>query len=253
VLGFRIRPALSLARLEWKGFWSGPAGGLAAGVFLVLAGLWFYNALATYAAANLDAMSRGGALDSTLALFSGSMERLGLILLLVTPLATMRTFADFAAGGHLDMTLALPLAPAEITLAHFLSAAGSVYLLALLSLPPYMALAALGTGSLKLLACGALGLLLLTLAFTATGLAVASHASSPTASALLTLGVLGVLWASGWAAPYLPQKAAYAVQGLAFAPRLSHFALGMIDLNDVVYFLALTAAGLWLARPFPER
>ncbi|MDR2611582.1 MAG: hypothetical protein LBG06_01620 [Deltaproteobacteria bacterium] len=245
--------SIALARREWKGFWSGPAGGLAAAVFLVLAGLWFYNSVASYASANLDAMGRGMALDSTLALFSGSLERLGLILLLVTPLSTMRAYADFAGGGHLDMTLALPLSRAEITLAHFLAGAGSMYLLALLSLPPFAALALLGTGSARLLLCGALGLLLVTLAFVATGLAVASAASSPSASALLTLGVLGVFWAAGWAAPYLPSGAAYLIQGLAFAPRLSHFAAGFIDLNDVLYFLVLTLAGLWLARPFPDR
>jgi ABC-2 type transport system permease protein len=249
----RLGPALALARTEWKGFWSGPAGGLAAAVFLVLAGLWTYNSVASYASANLDAMGRGRALDSTLALFSGSLEQLGLILMLVTPLATMRSYADFAGGGHLDMTLALPLSRAEITLAHFLAAAGSVYLLVLLSLPPFAALIMLGTGSAELLACGALGLLLLTLAFTATGLAVASAASSPAASALLTLGVLGVFWAAGWAAPYLPAKAAYLAQGLAFAPRLSHFAAGVVDLNDACYFLVLAAAGLWLARPFQEK
>jgi ABC-2 type transport system permease protein len=251
--GVRIFPALRLARLEWRGFWSGPAGGLAAAVFLVLAGLGFYNSVAAYGTANLSAMGRGGAIDSTMALFTGSMEQLGLILLLVTPLATMRSYADFASGGHLDMTLALPLARYEITLAHFLSAAGSVYLLAILSLPPFMALIALGTGSVKLLLCGALGLLLVTLAFTAAGLAVASAVQGPAASALLTLGVLGVLWAAGWAAPYLPAKAAYLAQGLAFAPRLTHFAAGIVDFNDILYFLVLAIAGLWLARPFPER
>jgi ABC-2 type transport system permease protein len=222
-------------------------------VFLVLAGLLFYNAVASYAAASLDAAGRGRALDSTLALFAGSMERLGLILTLVTPLATMRAFADFAGGGHLDMTLALPAGRLEVTLAHFLSASGAVYLLCLLSLPPFAALAAMGTGGPGLLACGALGLLLATLAFVAVGLAVSSAAGSPAASALMTLGALGLLWAAGWAAPYLPGTLAYLVQGLAFAPRLSHFAAGVVDLNDVVYFIVLAAAGLWLARPFADR
>jgi hypothetical protein len=80
------------------------------------------------------------------------------------------------------------------------------------------------------------------------GLALASLNPSPLAAALTSLGALASLWSLGWAAPYLPPWAAYLAQGLAIAPRLSHFALGLIDLNDVAYFLAMTGLSLWIAR-----
>jgi hypothetical protein len=76
------------------------------------------------------------------------------------------------------------------------------------------------------------------------GLMVSSHIRAPMASALTTLGFLGFMWAIGWAAPYLPGAASSLVQGLAFGPRLSHFTLGLVDLNDVLYFIILTLAAL---------
>jgi hypothetical protein len=60
-----------------------------------------------------------------------------------------------------------------------------------------------------------------------------------------------LMWSLGWAAPYLPPWAAYLAQGLAFAPRLSHFALGLIDFNDVIFFVGVTVLATWAGRPRP--
>jgi ABC-2 type transport system permease protein len=243
---------LRLARSEWLAFWTGGAGGLSALVFLVLSGLWLYNAAVDYSAMNMGAMARGRALDAGPALFSGPLAQLGLLLMLVAPIATMRPFAVFARGGHLDLLTAWPLTRWEIILGCFLASAASLSLLAVLSLAPYAALILLGVGGAKLLLCSLIGLLLLISAFTAVGLAVSSYSETPLGSALATLGALGVFWALGWAAPYLPEGPAALAQGLAFAPRLAHFTFGLIDLNDVAYFLCLTAAGLFAARPFSD-
>ncbi|MDR2460169.1 MAG: hypothetical protein LBE38_05240 [Deltaproteobacteria bacterium] len=245
---FRLRYALTLASGEWKSFWSSPAGGLSILVFLLLSGLFIYNSVASYALLNLSAMSRGGAMDATLGLFSASLEQLGLIIMLVTPLTTMKAFSPFNAGGHLDLLLSLPITRLELTLGYFISAFLSLLLLTLLALLPYLFLIFLGVGSFGLLLNSILGFILLISAFVAVGLAVSSRALSPLASALATLGLLALFWALGWAAPYLSRQVAYVLMGLAFGPRLTHFSLGLLDLNDVVYFLVLTIVGLYLAR-----
>ncbi|MDR1165567.1 MAG: hypothetical protein LBO66_06785 [Deltaproteobacteria bacterium] len=246
------RHALALARAEFKAFWSSANGGLALAVFLILGGLWFYNSVVSYSFANLEALARGRVLDANLALFSASLSRLGLIVMLVTPLSTMRAFASFERGGHLDLLLAWPLTRAEIVLGHFGASLGSLALLLLLSALPFALALAMGVGTLKLLAVAFLGLILLGSAFTAVGLAVASRTRAPFAAALATLGILSVLWGAGWAAPYLADLAAALVQGLSFGPRVERFSLGLINFNDVFYFLCLTAMGLGLAQPFEE-
>jgi ABC-2 type transport system permease protein len=149
----------------------------------------------------------------------------------------------------LDLLLAWPLKPIELVLGHFLASLLILSLLTLLSFLPYLILIILGVGSLKLLLSAFLGFVLLISAFTAVGLSVSSLTKSPLASALCTLGILGVFWALGWAAPYLPEFLANLAQGLAFAPRLAHFTYGLLDINDVLYFLFLTFAGLSLTKP----
>jgi ABC-2 type transport system permease protein len=251
--GSSLGRTLTLARGELLAFWSSPSAGLALAVFLGLTGLNLYNCTAAYSAANLQAMARGGGLSAEVALVAAALTDLGLVLALVTPLTTMRAFAPSSAGGSADLLLAWPLSRAELTLGQHLAAWTSLGLLSLLGLVPFAALAALGAGSPAVLASAALGLVLAAAAFAAVGLAAAALTRAPLSAALTTLGALGFFWAVGWAAPFLPPRVGALVQGLAFQPRLGHFALGLLDLNDVVHFLALTAAALWLCRPVRDR
>jgi ABC-2 type transport system permease protein len=245
-----FRKSLALARFETVSFWSGASGALALLVFLGLEGFIFYNQAASYAMANLSAMARGGGgVDANLAMFSSGLGDLGMLVALVTPLATMRAFSASQAGGSLDLALSWPLSGFELALGLFMAAAASLGVLTLLGMAPFVLLLALGVGSPAVMATSLLGLFLLIAAFCGVGLAVSSFTKNPMAAALTTLGLLGLMWALGFAAPYLPARAGALIQGLAFGPRLYHFTLGLVDLNDVVYFLTLSVCGLALAKP----
>ncbi|MDR1658218.1 MAG: hypothetical protein LBT47_11810 [Deltaproteobacteria bacterium] len=244
-----IRRIIIVARSEFKAFWGGASGGLALAVFLGLGGLWFYNGVAIYALDHLKAMAQGGAVDASIHLFSGGLTNLGVLVMAVTPLTTMRAFAISSAGGHYDLLRALPLKRLELVAGLHLSACACLGLLVLLGLTPFIVLLGMGVGSPMVIVTAALGLGLLVVAFSAVGLAVSSRTLTSLASALTTLGVLGFLWAMGWAAPYLSPAVGAAIQGLAFEPRLSHFTMGVLDFNDLVYFLALTLGAHLLIGP----
>jgi ABC-2 type transport system permease protein len=241
-----------VAAAELKAFWGGASGGVATAVFLGLGGLWLYDLAAAYALDNMRVMTRGGVLDANLAVFSAGLANLGLLLALVTPLATMRAFAAASMGGHLDLWLSWPLGRWELALGLHLAAWGSLAALALTGLAPFAALMAMGVGGPGLLATAYVGLALAASGFAAVGLAAAAAFRRPAASALAALGTLGLLWALGRAAPYVPEGAASVIQGLAFEPRLARFAIGLVDLGDVLYFLTMTAGGLYLARPLRD-
>jgi ABC-2 type transport system permease protein len=140
----------------------------------------------------------------------------------------------------------------ELSLGLYLSSFISLGLMTILSFFPFILLLPMGLGSFKIILSAALGLFLLISAFIAVGLYLASLTKSPLPAAMATLGTLGFFWAMGWAAPYLSERAGALAQGLAFTPRLGHFTLGLIDLNDLLYFLILTSLGLWLCRPLED-
>ncbi|MDR1395726.1 MAG: ABC transporter permease, partial [Deltaproteobacteria bacterium] len=198
-----FRPACvrHLAFAEFRSFWTNPSGGLALLVFLVLAGFLFYNTVADYAASSAGSLSRGRFLNADLAVFSGGLANLGLVLLLVSPLTTMKAMAPYSQGGHLDLLTAWPLKPSEIVLAHFFSAFMILALMTVLSLLPFGIILFMGVGSAAVLLTSLAGFFLLIAAYTAIGLALASMTSSPLAAALTALGVLTFRWTLGLAAP----------------------------------------------------
>jgi ABC-type transport system involved in multi-copper enzyme maturation permease subunit len=217
-------------------------------VFLGLSGFLFYNNMADYVLKNLDSAARGLALDASLALFSQGLSHLPLVLMLVTPLATMRSLASFRQGGHLDYLATLPAADGLIIGGHFLAAWLSLNFFSLLGLLPFLALAGLGWGDLGTLFSAWLGLAALTSVFAAVGLMASALFPGAAAAGLTTLGLLGLMWVLGWALPYADDVWGGLWRGLAFAPRQNRFIMGLIEAGDLFVCAVLTLLALGNAK-----
>ena len=233
---------------ELKIFWAGAPAGVALAVFLGLIGFFFYNSVASYVVDSLGAAAQGLALDASTALFAQGLTNIPLVLMLVTPLVTMRALSPFRRGGALDFFFTLPVGQWSFILGQYLAAWFSLGLLLILALVPFAFLVGAGVGSPVLLATSALGLWVLASAFAAVGLWASSLFPSPVAAGLATLGILGLMWVLGWTAPYADPEAASLWTGLAFAPRLVRFVLGQIAWSDLLFFAVLTVLGLVNAR-----
>ncbi|MDR2725701.1 MAG: hypothetical protein LBC90_06505 [Candidatus Adiutrix sp.] len=244
----RGRALVGLVRAELTSFWGGGHAGLALLVFLGLSGFLFYNTLTDYVLKSLDYAARGLSLDASLALFSQGLSHLPLVLMLVAPLATMRSLASFRRGGHLDYLATLPASDGLIIAGHYLAAWLSLNLLALLGLAPFIILAGQGLGGAGVLATAWIGLAALASVFAALGLMASALFPGATSAGLATLGLLGSMWVLGWAWPYADGGWGALWQGLAFAPRQNRFILGLIRGGDLFFFAALTFLALGNAR-----
>ena len=245
-----VKAIVAVAISELRSFWGSAAAGVALLVFLGLLGFFFYNGVASYVLDSFRAAARGMALDASLALFSQGLTQVPLVLMLVTPLVTMRSLAPNRRGGTLDFFTILPLSAWQLIGGQFLAAWLSLAFLSFLSLIPFMVLILAGVGSWPVLWAAAGGFLALSAAFAAVGLLASALFLSPVGAGLGTLGVLGLMWVLGWAAPYLDPKAAAVWQGLAFTPRISRLVLGLVDANDLLFFVILTGLALAGARLF---
>lgn len=244
-------PILAVAAAELKNFWGGASAGVSLLVFLGLLGFFLYNSIASYVIDSLGAAARGQSLDAQVALFSQGLTHVPLILMLVTPLVTMRALAPFRRGGGLDFFQTLPIDGGVLILGQYTAALTSLFFLCLLALVPFAFLLLVNIGSPEILLTSALGLLLLASAFAAVGIGASAAFPSPVGAGLATLGLLGLMWVLGWAAPYTDDGLGRIWQGLAFAPRMVRFNMGLINPADLVFFalislLGLVNASLWL-------
>lgn len=248
----RRSPVLTIALAELRNFWGGAAAGVTLLVFLGLLGFFFYNNVVSYVVDSLGAAARGMALDASPALFSQGLTGIPLVLMLVTPLVTMRSLSPHRRGGGLDYFQTLPVDGRSLVLGQFLAAASSLALLSLLGVTPFAFLLLAGVGEPELLLTALAGLWALSSAFAAIGILASAVFPSPVGAGLGTLGLLGLMWVLGWAAPYTDSALGLVDlwRGLAFAPRLTRFALGLISVGDIVFFLAVTLLALINASLF---
>jgi len=161
-----------------------------------------------------------------------------IVLLLVTPLMTMRVLSEERRNCTLSLLFSAPVSMTEIIIGKYLGVlAFFLILLGLLALMPLALLA--GTDiDLGKLATGLLGLALLLAAFTAIGLFMSALTEQPTIAAISTFGLLLLLWIIDWAGSSDGQTSDL----FAYLSMLRHYQTllkGLFHSTDVIYYLLI--------------
>ena len=234
-----MRKALAIARRDLGVLFGGPLAWTLVAAFAFLTGYFFYSDLAFYV------LFGGGNLPAGLWRYVFLHDRL--VAMLVVPLVTMRLVAEERKLGTLELLWSLPVRDRDLLLGKLLAAvAVYVVLLATSTIGPIV-LWTLHPYPLAPLVAGYVGLVLLGLAFIACGLAASCVSENQVVSAMLTYGVLVFLWFVSANEAAISERIAWIVVGISLFDRFYGFAQGVIDLRDVVFFLAFTTLFLFLA------
>jgi ABC-2 type transport system permease protein len=169
-----------------------------------------------------------------------------ILLLLLTPFLTMRTFSEEYRTGSLNLLLSSPVSLTEITIGKYLGILA--FLLIMLSVVSLMPLSlTLGTTlDYGQLASALLGLVLLTGAFAAIGIFISSLTAQQAVAAIVTFTVLFILWIM----PIAAQTAdGYIASLLTYISILSHhnaLMIGIFNSVDVIYYVLVITTFLIL-------
>ncbi|MDD5412065.1 MAG: ABC transporter permease [Methylobacter sp.] len=159
----------------------------------------------------------------------------GIILLLVTPLLTMRLICEERRNKTMALLLSAPVSNIDIILGKYLGILGLMSLMIVLM--TLMPLSLLSGGELDLgkLFANILALLLLVAAFTATGLFMSCIAAHPTVAAMGTFGFLLLLWILDWTTGMKDQRSEL-FEYLSILRHFQNIQSGLISSVDVSYF-----------------
>jgi ABC-2 type transport system permease protein len=161
------------------------------------------------------------------------------VLLLITPLITMRVFSEERRSRTLSLLFSSPLSMTEIVIGKYLGVVGFfVVVIAMLALMPVSLLAGSALDLGKLAAC-LLGLLLVMAAFSAMGVYLSSLTQQPTVAAVTTYGLVLML---------LILRRGSGLSGgessvLGYLSVLEHYEpllKGLVNSTDIIYYLLLT-------------
>ncbi len=158
------------------------------------------------------------------------------ILLLVSPLLTMRLVSEERRNRTLSLLFSAPVSMTEIILGKFLAAFFFMAIVtAMITFMPLSLLAGTSLDLGKLTAC-VIALLLLLGAFSAIGLYMSTLATQPVVAAISTFGVLLLLWIIDWSGT-IGTGSGEALEYLSMLRHFESLLKGMVTSTDLIYFL----------------
>ncbi|QJD28894.1 ABC transporter permease subunit [Methylococcus geothermalis] len=160
----------------------------------------------------------------------------GVILLLVTPLLTMRLISEERRNRTLSLLFTAPVSMTDIILGKYLGV--FFFLLIMVGMLALMPLSLLMGGALdvgKLASC-VLALVLLLAGFAAVGLYISALSNQPTVAAVATFGALLLLWIIDWTGG-AEGDANGVLQYLSLLRHYEALLKGLVSTTDLIYFL----------------
>lgn len=234
-----MRSFLALLAKELRGFFAAPLVYFVGAVFLALSGYYFYT--------NLNAFITFGFGESIVEhLWQRLYADIVRVVITVIPLVTMRVYAEEKHLGTVELLYTAPLRDGEILAAKLLAClAVFAVLLGSTAIYPWL-IYRLQPFDVSALVAVYLGLFLLVSAMVSIGIFLSSLTETQLIAAMFTYGAVLLLWNLSWNEAAVPGEWLGVVSQICAYDHFEPFARGVIDLKDVVYFVAIVAMANWL-------
>ena len=237
---------LAIMRKEWKTYFITPAAYVVLALFAFISAFFFYNMLAVFVMQSLAGGFGGANLNVNTQVLQPLTFDVGITLLFLLPMLTMRLYAEEMRSGTMELLKTAPVRRLEIILGKFLAAFGLLLLLLLIVVLYIAVLAHYGAPDLREAAVSLLGLALLGASFLSIGALISSFTRNQIVAGVITFSLFLVLWIADWPVAYSSGPVAKVVAYLSVTAHLQNFTQGVLDLKDVIFYLSLILAGLFL-------
>ncbi len=166
----------------------------------------------------------------------------------LVPLLTMRVFAEEKAAGTMEFLMTTPTSNTSIVLGKYLGSLLFFSLLLALTVVYYLIIEYFGQPDRWPVVTGFLGLWLEGGLFVAVGILTSSWTRSQVAAAITSYAILFLLYFSVSLIPYVPESAAPVIRQVNTLTHLANFSVGLVTLQDAVYYSSSIALCLVLTR-----
>jgi ABC-2 type transport system permease protein len=168
------------------------------------------------------------------------------ILLLISPVLTMRLLAEEQRTGTIELVLTSPVRDTELVVGKFLAGFGLLVSMLILTGFYPLLLSMYGKPDQAGLVGGYVGALLFGGTTIAVGLFTSSLSANQIVAAVLSFAILLILWVIDALGSLFGGGAGSVASYLAVYTHFTDMTQGVIDTKDVVYFLTVILAALFL-------
>jgi len=230
----------AIYRKELYSLFASPIFYVVALVFLLISGYFLYSAVAYYNILSFQASQNPMALkqlNTTDMVIRPFLMDVSIVLLLISPLLTMRLYAEERKSGTIELLFTYPVSDLSTLLAKFLAVLSAFLIILAGTLPGMFLLGYVGDPNWKALLCGYLGVALLGGAFLALGLFTSSLTQNQIVAAVLSFGALLMFWIIGWLKNLVDPGMARFVEYISITRHFESFTKGVLDTRDLIYYL----------------
>ena len=248
-----MRNVLTIAGRELEAYFVQPVAYVVMTVFIFLGGFFFFSLLRRFAMVlqMYMAMQNPAALERfnlNQMVVEPLLHNLAIVLVILVPAITMRTFAEEKRTGTYELLLTSPVRTGEIVAGKFIGAAAFVLVMVGLAGVFPLILVMFGNPEIGVIGAGYGGLALLAVSFVSVGLFTSSITENQIIAAISCFGALLLLYVISWPAEAGGETFSGLLKYLSLPEHFSQMTKGIIDTTDVVFFLSLILAALFLTQ-----
>lgn len=247
-----MRNVVTIAWRDIRSMFTSPIAYVVLTGFQLLAGWFFFNLLSQFNRI-VAAYSGLPGYDTTWvnlndAVVSPLLQNLSVVLLIVIPMLTMRSFAEERSSGTFELLMTSPLKVSEMVMGKFLAGVAIVALMIGLTGVFPVILLIFGNPETGLMVSGYTGLLAMAVAFVAVGVFTSAMTSNQIIAAVSALVIALLLFVINWPADGAGETLKAVLLYLSVTEHFRVMARGVIDSKDIVYFVSLTGGFLFLTH-----
>jgi gliding motility-associated transport system permease protein len=228
----------AITKREIRAYYTSLIAYVVTAIFLLISGYFFYT--------NLVMFVLMVGTDVKLGLWQHTFYDMRFILLLLLPLLTMRLFSEEKKLGTIELIFTSPIRDIEILAGKYIACLFVFFVMLLLTFLYPVLLAVVFSVELGPLIAGYLGLFLLGASFIACGIFISSLTENQVVAAVTTVGVLVFLWFIDWNEGIAGSGAAVILHQVSLSEHFFNFIKGVIDIDDVVYYISFVWFFLFL-------
>ena len=238
---------------ELRAYFISPIAYVVLTIFVLLSGFFFQTILSQVLQVALVRSMQGAQfgqgpppMDMPGMVSQGFLSSMSVILLFIVPMITMALFSEEKRRGTIELLLTAPITDAQVVLGKFFAAASFFIILLVSTWVPMAVLYIYGKPASGPILSAYLGLLLYGLALLAVGLFISSLTENQIIAAVVSFGVILLLWL----VDVIANRAEAAWKGvLTYLSILSHlddFMKGVLSTSNVIFYVSLMLVALFL-------
>ncbi len=241
-----LRTTLTIAKKDYKSYFTSPIGYVFMAGFSFLMGVMFCSILNHYVATGMqfEQFRYGKAPSVTDNLIRPIFGNMNVIFLLIVPFITMRLFAEEKKNNTIELLFTAPLKLHEIILGKFLSAFGFIATLLLLTVPLMVTLNLAVKPDWFVILFSYLGTFCMVAVYVSVGLLCSSVTENQIIAVMLTFSAIFLMWIIKWPAYNAGPLWSDVFNYLSIIDHYEDFSKGVFNTKDLIFYGSST--GLWL-------